>query len=251
MEENSFSSNFKDIAQKYGPYALLASLAAGAGNTYLAYKAKPANETAKQRRNRLLKAFFLPTLTTALGSALLGTGAAAFKADLTPESAKKLNEIEEKLNTESGSSKETKDLLSYAGSIGAPTLATTAGFSGGYKAIGKPVTHAIKEFGPLTRATTRGTVGGVAKALLKVKNRKIRAIGHMLRSLTPKAKSTKPEVIDKFVAPVINLGAGVTGAGIGLGMEQGAENYLNDVLFGEKRPVITQSDMSKFDVKNK
>ena len=129
MPENSLTSNFKDIAKKYGPYALLASLAAGAGNTYLAYKAKPANETAKQRRNRLLKAFLLPTLTTALGSTALGLSAATYKSDLTPESAKKLNEVEKKLNP--APNKATEGLLTQAGSIAAPTLAAAAGAGAG------------------------------------------------------------------------------------------------------------------------
>lgn len=244
MPENNLTSNFKDIAKKYGPYALLASLAAGAGNTYLAYKAKPANETAKQRRNRLLKAFLLPTLTTALGSAALGLSAATFKSDLTPESAKKLNEVEKKLNP--ASNKVTEGLLTQAGSIATPALATAAGAGAGYKMVGKPVAHTIKEFGPIARSITRGAVGNTAKALLKVKNKKIRSIGHLLRLLTPKAKATNPEAFDIYVAPIIGAGTGVAGGAMGLGAERAAENYLKDFAFGEERPVITQSDLDKF-----
>ena len=112
--------------------------------------------------------------------------------------------------------------------------------------VGKPVAHTIKEFGPITRSTTRGTVRGFAKLLSKVKNKKIRALARILEWKAPKAKATNPEAFDIYVAPIIGAGTGVAGGAMGLGAERAAENYLKDFAFGEERPVITQSDLDKF-----
>lgn len=257
-EENNFSSNFAEIAKKYGPAAIIASLLLGGGNTYLASKTKPANETAKQRRHRLLRAFISPTITAAGGA--LALGAAKALADTPSLNSAETDKAISTLNrmsglNEAGESKSgIMDKITEVGTSAAlPTLATGLGAATGARIIGDPLVNTIKAWGPNTRDLSRklvlGKPGGSLIRLLR-KNPKTKIIGNLIKSLAPSNKAINPKIFDKKITPAIKLVPTVAGGVAGLSAERGAENLISGLTIGEDLPEISQEQLNKA-LKNK
>lgn len=133
LDNSDFTYRLQDIASRYWPAALAATLGSGLIGGGLAWKTKPLNETPAQRRKRILKAALLPMLGVGAGSAaLMGAGAALNMTSLghnlnTPEGRRKrLAEI----------NRERRSLL-YSDAVNYGVTAG-AGVAGGIAGMGIP-----------------------------------------------------------------------------------------------------------------
>lgn len=160
LDNSDFTYRLQDIASRYWPAALAATLGSGLIGGGLAWKTKPLNETPAQRRKRILKAALLPMLGVGAGSAaLMGAGAALNMTSLghnlnTPEGRKaRLKEIgDERFNTR------VADTLNYGATAG-------AGIAGGVLGARLPAVadKALSSYKPDTNSTTNRLLTPVEK----------------------------------------------------------------------------------------
>lgn len=257
-EDNNFSSNFVEIAKKYGPAAIAAALLLGGGNTYLASKTKPANETAKQRRHRLLRAFLSPTITAAGGALALGAAKAlaatpSLNSAETDKAISTLNSMSG-LNEAGESKAGIMDKITEVGTNTAlPTLATGLGAFTGAKMIGDPLVNTVRAWGPNTRTLTRMVgLSKPSRSLIHLlgRNPKTKVLSKVLRNLIPNKKAIPSEVFESRIAPIIKLGPTVAGGVAGFSAERGIENLVSGLTIGDDLPEISQAQLDKV-LKNK
>lgn len=252
MPENNFTSNFSSLAKKYGPAMLIASLAMGAGNSYLASKAKPANETARQRRNRLLRSFFSPAATTAIG--LTALGAAKSLWDSPNINSKSLNKALAVLNKKSGLDEfgepktSLSDIMIDKGvELSTPALATGFGMATGSKLVGTPLVGIAKEWGPNARSVTRSIFAKLkGKDKIKkliFKNPKARVIANLLDRIQPSRKANNN--FDTHIAPIIKSVPAIGGGLTGYGIENYVSNSLQNITSGDDLPSISESELNR------
>lgn len=136
LDNSDFTYRLQDIASRYWPAALAATLGSGLIGGGLAWKTKPLNETPAQRRKRILKAALLPMLGVGAGSAaLMGAGAAL-----------NMTSLGHNLNTPEGRKARQQEIDSARSTLntweGLNTIGEGAGlFIGG--AVGKGVADAV------------------------------------------------------------------------------------------------------------
>lgn len=257
-ETNNFSSNFAEIAKKYGPAAIVASLLLGGANTYLAAKTKPANETAKQRRRRLLRSFLLPSLTAAGGVAALGAAKALYDtpsidSKATIETNKALGAIvkEHKESKKAPPGGVTGFFVEKGNDWAVPVVGGTIGGAVGARVGGK-LSDAVKAAEPVVRAVTRGILGIPIKALSKT--RKFRGIARLLNKINPGKTPIKPETIDTYARPVLmavpGLSGATTGGIVGVKVRDAGRSVLDKIVDFSGNIPITQEELNQFKLRN-
>lgn len=247
-EDNNFSSNFVEIAKKYGPAAIAAALlgtTAGGVNTYLAAKTKPANETAKQRRHRLLRSFLLPAVTAGGGALALSGLIPLMKLDPKSKDEIYLDKMSEPPALENIATNAANTASGYV----LPIAAAGLGGIAGKRLIGDSTVAAMRAGGPLARATVRGVtrnrfVKGITNLLSK--SRKTRFLSKLVRGATPYKTNLHPENFEKYTAPLVKAIPTTGGAIGGAALEGSGENLIRNLIFGENRPKITQEQLDAY-----